>query len=165
MDENGGGGPHDANSSELFSWQQPTSACGASLWMKNRAYVRQCWTGYFHGFRTPAPDQACPSRRGPASETLPMSTDARFQKHHKQSDLPKSRRTPRLSTLPNQHVPARSPFGTTLPLHAQNGDRAWHSEPGGLPASPRRTTQVRHLLALAAIYDGRRVQRRPRSAP
>jgi len=33
MDENDGGGPHDANSSELFSWQ-PTSACGAPLWMK-----------------------------------------------------------------------------------------------------------------------------------
>ena len=127
-------------------------------------------------FRTPAPDQACPSRRGPASETLPMSTDARFQKHHKQSDLPKSRRTPRLSTLPNQHVPARSPFGTTLPLHAPDGNCAWHSEPGNcrLPRGEpclvvaresMDATQVRHLLALAAIYDGQRVPRRPRSAP
>jgi len=45
MGENDGGGPHDANSSELFSWQ-PTSAAGAPLWMKMvaaRADLSEPW--------------------------------------------------------------------------------------------------------------------------
>jgi hypothetical protein len=34
MDENDGGGPHDANSAELFSWQ-PSSARGRAIMDEN----------------------------------------------------------------------------------------------------------------------------------